>query len=290
MKNAGNDSIHEQYLVCGGYRTRIVTAGDPNAPAVLLLHDGAWGASADATWHRVIPLLAADRYVIAPDMLGYGGSDKVVFLDRSSHSFRIDHLTAVLEALHVEGSIDVVGNSFGGAVALRALAVDGAFPIRSAVSIAGSGGPWRTATAAAELPHWDGTREDLSRIAHLLLDETDHFDEVVDRRMHWATQPGHARSVMAPTLPIPDSLRVRVDDPWPEQIRGISTPVLLVRCRRDELLEPEWAASVAAVLPRVFVVNIDHKHSPNVDLPVEVVALLRRFWSGSLVIENPVLV
>ncbi|MFC0246976.1 alpha/beta fold hydrolase [Citricoccus parietis] len=272
-------AITERTVEASGFQTRVLEAGDRNAPAVLLLHDGAWGASADVTWSRMIPLLAQDRYVVAPDMLGYGDADKAVFLDRSSHSFRIKHLTALLTTLGLTDPIDVVGNSFGGAVALRALVAPGAFPIRSAVSIAGSGGPWRTETAIRELSEWDGTREDLARVTGLLIDRTPHFEEMLDSRLHWASQPGHVRAVRAPTGLVPDRLRVRVDDPWPEQLQGCLTPTLLVRCTRDELLEKEWATHVAEAHPHAQVVEIDHRHSPNVDLPDETTEIIRAFWT-----------
>lgn len=273
--------ITERQIRSGSYSTRVLLAGDPAAPPLLLLHDGAWGASSDVTWERAIPFLATDRYVVAPDMLGFGGTDKAVFLDRSPHSFRIEHLAGVLEALDVTGPVDVVGNSFGGAVALRALAADPGFPIRTAVSIAGSGGPWRTTTAIEELGHWDGSREDLARVLRLLLDETAHFEEILDRRVRWASVPGHIRAVMAPTTTIPAAVRVAIDDPWPRQLEGVDTPVLLVRCTRDELLEHQWATNVAAALTHASVVDVDHRHSPNVDRPEEIVAILRDFWAGT---------
>ena len=62
------------------YLEKVAQAG---APVIVLLHDGAWGASADVTWDRTLSFIPDDLRVIAPDLLGFGGSDKVVFLDRS---------------------------------------------------------------------------------------------------------------------------------------------------------------------------------------------------------------
>ncbi|MGC5614791.1 alpha/beta fold hydrolase [Georgenia sp. Z1491] len=274
-----HESITETQLECGGYSTRILLAGPADAEPVLLLHDGAWGGSADVSWEYVIPELARDRRVIAPDLLGFGGSDKIVFLDRSPHSFRIKHIASVLAELGVRAPVDVVGNSFGGATGLRALAGPDTFPIRSLVSIAGTGGGWRTEKSLGELGEWDGTREDLARIAALLVDtDTAHFESYLDRRLHWASQSGHARSVLAPAIKIPHHLRSKVEDSWPDQLRGITTPTLLVRCARDVLLFPEWADRVAEALVDARIVEVDHLHAPNLDRPDEVVSVVRDFW------------
>lgn len=267
----------ESHVRAGGFRTRVLEAGDREAPPVLLLHDGAWGGSSSGSWDAVIPQLAKTHRVIAPDMLGFGGTDKAVFFDRSPHSFRIAHLGELMRTLCVDRPVHVVGNSFGGAVALRAVAEGRALWIRSATSVAGSGGPWRTAKAISELGHWDGGRDDLTRIADLLVDRFEGYQDHVDERLRWAAVPGHARSVLAPTLAIPDTLRVAVDDPWPAQLEGVDVPLLLVRCLRDELLEPTWAAHVAAAAKDARVVEIDDRHAPNIDRPGEFLSVLLPF-------------
>jgi pimeloyl-ACP methyl ester carboxylesterase len=158
----------------------------------------------------MIPALAENFYVLAPDMLGFGGTDKAVFLDRSSHAYRTAHLTSFLDTVGVEGPVDVVGNSFGGALALRALVGPERMNIKSVVSISGSGGPWRTQTAIDELGRWDGTISDLARVVNLLIDDGDAYDAHLAERMDWASAPGHVRAIRAPSLPLPDSLRPRI--------------------------------------------------------------------------------
>jgi pimeloyl-ACP methyl ester carboxylesterase len=68
-------------------------AGDPGRPAVVLLH----GAPASSFMYRnLIPLLAGDYHVIAPDYLGFGLSD-VPAVDEFDYTF--DTLTYSVEAL-----------------------------------------------------------------------------------------------------------------------------------------------------------------------------------------------
>ena len=60
---------HEQ--VIAGARIAWREAGDPDAPVLLLVH----GLIEDSrTWNAVIPALAEHHRVIAPDLLGHGGS------------------------------------------------------------------------------------------------------------------------------------------------------------------------------------------------------------------------
>jgi pimeloyl-ACP methyl ester carboxylesterase len=92
-----------------------VIAGPPNraAPALLLLHG--IGDSSD-TWRDLVPVLARDHMVIAPDLLGHGRSDKPR-ADYSISAFA-NGLRDLLGILGVE-SASVVGHSLGGGVAMQ---------------------------------------------------------------------------------------------------------------------------------------------------------------------------
>jgi pimeloyl-ACP methyl ester carboxylesterase len=68
------DNFQNETATVNGIRLHYWLGGDPAGPPVLLWH-GFPGTS--YTWHRVMPLLAKAGYaVLAPDMRGYGDSDK----------------------------------------------------------------------------------------------------------------------------------------------------------------------------------------------------------------------
>lgn len=90
-----------------GYRM----AGD--GPAILLIH-GMAGSS--RTWKEVLPLLARDYTVIAPDLLGHGESAKPLG-DYSLGAFA-SGLRDFLGVLGIE-RVTVVGQSLGGGVAMQ---------------------------------------------------------------------------------------------------------------------------------------------------------------------------
>jgi pimeloyl-ACP methyl ester carboxylesterase len=89
-----------------------------SGPTVLLVHDGAPGADSISCWYRCLDALAAEFRVLAVDMIGFGANARA---PRSgfdfSHEARVVQLLEFLAVMEV-GSVDVVGFSLGGAVAL----------------------------------------------------------------------------------------------------------------------------------------------------------------------------
>lgn len=268
----------EKWIEAGGYRTRYLEAGKPGDAPLVLLHDGAWGGASSVTWNRVIPLLSDTFHVLAPDLLGFGGTDKAVFVDRAQYEPRMRHVRALLEALGIEKPPHLVGNSFGGSLALRWLADSESAPVRSVVAVCGTGGPWRSELSKSELAHWDGTEQDLRRVVELLIDDSQGFQDHLSERMRWASSSGHYRAVMAVSTPLPPALaRPRPDDGWPHQLSHTKVPVMLVAGRDDVLLDPKWTAYLTEVVPHARVELLDGKHAPNVDRPGELTTLLRDF-------------
>jgi pimeloyl-ACP methyl ester carboxylesterase len=86
-------------------------AGD--GPAILLIH-GIAGSS--QTWEQVIPLLARDHTVLAPDLVGHGESAKPP--GDYSLGAQASALRDFLSLLDIE-RVTVVGQSFGGGVAMQ---------------------------------------------------------------------------------------------------------------------------------------------------------------------------
>jgi len=103
--------VEQGRLPAGGIGTHYLKAG--RGPCLVLLH-GAGGSSLN--WAPVMAALAAKCCVIAPDMVGYGESDKpAVVYDRP---FFAAWLTHFLDALGLEKPT-ILGHSQGGAVALQ---------------------------------------------------------------------------------------------------------------------------------------------------------------------------
>ncbi|WP_432989554.1 alpha/beta fold hydrolase [Dactylosporangium sp. CA-233914] len=269
-------AIKRDQISVGGLVTSFLSAGSPSAHPLLLLHDGAWGGSAEASWINVIPTLAEYYRVIAPDLYGYGASSKMVQLDVAPYEFRLRQVAALLDALRLEDRpAHLIGNSFGGAMALRAATLPWfSWRIRTAVSIAGTGGPYRTKEALAALSHFDGSQADMLRIVRLLTGHFPAIDEHVELRLRDARDPGHYRAVAAAGLATPFEGTPRPHDDYPRSLRTVRTPLALVSGRQDNLVEPDWAHRIAEHAPSCTVYEIDAKHSPNISDPETTATLL----------------
>jgi len=102
-------------------------------PVCLLVHGT--GASTH-TWRDVLPLLARDYDVLAPDLPGHGFSDPIAAPDRPTLPGMAAALSALLKAEHAEPEI-VIGHSAGAAILAR-MALDGRIRPRHLVSLNGA--------------------------------------------------------------------------------------------------------------------------------------------------------
>ncbi|MDX1269635.1 MAG: alpha/beta fold hydrolase, partial [Oceanisphaera sp.] len=105
-------------ITAGGYQTNVHEHGE--GFPLMLIHGSGPGVTAWANWRLVMPELARQRRVIAPDMLGFGYSERPANPDYQRDVW-VEHAIGVLDALGIEQA-DLVGNSFGGGIAL-ALAI-----------------------------------------------------------------------------------------------------------------------------------------------------------------------
>jgi len=181
-----------QYRYIHGYRRAFIHVG--RGPALLLIHG--IGDSSE-TWRDIIPRLAEQHTVIAPDLLGHGRSDK----PRADYSVAA-YANAMRDLISVLGvdRVTVVGHSLGGGVAMQ-FAYQ--YPERcERLVLVSSGGvcpevnPFLRLAAAPNtdlvlpLLRWSGTR----RLAHLLFEalrllDTDLGVDAVDLMRLFETLP-----------------------------------------------------------------------------------------------------
>mgnify|MGYP003343354768 CR=1 FL=1 len=83
---------------------------------VLLLHGSGPGVSAYANWRLTMPALATRMRVLAPDLVGFGYTERPDGVSYVVETWR-RHIVGFLDALGIERA-SVVGNSWGGGLAL----------------------------------------------------------------------------------------------------------------------------------------------------------------------------
>lgn len=98
-----------------GIATNYHDEGD-GAP-VVLIHGSGPGVTGWANWRNAIPALARSFRVIAPDILGFGYTERPEGVEYNATTWT-DHLVGLLDTLGL-GRVSIVGNSFGGSLALN---------------------------------------------------------------------------------------------------------------------------------------------------------------------------
>jgi pimeloyl-ACP methyl ester carboxylesterase len=247
--------------------------GDP----IVLLHGGEFGVNADIAWERNVAALAEHYRVLAPDMLGFGESAKVVDFN-DGRGMRIRHIARFCEMVGVE-SAHFVGNSMG-AVNLFVDTTSDApkLPVRSMVTICGGGEIKRNEHSAA-LYDYDATPEGMRRIVEALFHDPCYpaDDDYVRRRYESSIAPGAWEALAAarfrrPGLdapPLPSSTRA---------YERIAVPTLVVEGGGDKLLPSGWAAQIADQIAGArSAVIANAGHCPQIEQADAVNELLLRF-------------
>ncbi|MGV0698187.1 alpha/beta fold hydrolase [Mycolicibacter sinensis] len=272
--------IERKTVAVDGLSTSYLEAGDPAAPAVVLLHGGEFGAGAEIGWERNITTLAQRHRVLAPDLLGFGESAKVIDFN-DGRGMRIRHVARFCAQLGVE-SADFVGNSMG-AIMLLVDATSAAplLPVRRLVAICG-GGEIQQNEHMAALYDYDATLPAMRRIVAALFHDPAYpaDEDYVRRRYESSTAPGAWEAIAAARFRRPGA----EPPPPPPNSRAyerISVPVLVVEGGCDKLLPPGWASQIADQISKGRSVVVDAAgHCPQIEQAEQVNRLLLDFCSG----------
>jgi haloalkane dehalogenase len=104
------------YVTVNGVRIHYVDEGARYAEPVLLLHgEPSWSY----LYRKMLPVLTAAGYrTIAPDLVGFGRSDKPAGREDYSYQRHMDWITGLIESLDLQ-SINLVCQDWGGLIGLR---------------------------------------------------------------------------------------------------------------------------------------------------------------------------
>lgn len=232
-------------------------------PAVVMLHGGGPGASGVTNYSRNIDALAQQFRVIVPDMPGYGRSAKGV--DQSDpFGYLANMIRGLLDALDVD-SAHLVGNSYGGAAALR-LAID--IPQRvGKLVLMGPGGIGTTRTPPTAglkslLSYYGGDGPSRDKLAtfirdYLVYDGASVPDELIDLRYTASIDP---EVVANPPLRRPSGLRAlwRMDLTRDSRLRTLTTPTLVLWGRDDKVNRPSGGPMLLNMMPNAELVMTSH--------------------------------
>ena len=236
-------------IVANGIRTNLHDAGTGHP--LLLIHGSGPGVSAWANGRATIPVLARNSRVIAPDMVGFGYSDRLD-LEHGESRYDMDTWTAqaigVLDALDIPQA-DLVGNSFGGALAIG-LAIRHPTRVRRLV-LMGSVGVQFPITPGLDAV-W-GYTPSPARM-RTLLDVFAHdprlaTDELAQLRYEASIRPGIQESFAA-MFPAPRQRWIEAMASSETDIRAIPHQTLVVHGREDRVIPLSNSCTLFDWIPR----------------------------------------
>jgi 2-hydroxymuconate-semialdehyde hydrolase len=218
-------------IVAAGIETNYHDVGS-GAP-VLLIHGSGPGVTAWANWRLVLPELSKICRAIAPDMVGFGYTDRPAGIQYSTDGW-VDHAIGLLDALGIEQT-DLIGNSFGGAIAL-ALAIRHPQRVRRLVLMGSVGVPFEI---TPELDAVWGYEPSLAAMRGLLdifaHDRSLVNDELAELRYQASIRPGFQESFSA-MFPAPRQRWVDAMASAEADIRAIKHKTLVVHGRDDRVI------------------------------------------------------
>jgi 2-hydroxymuconate-semialdehyde hydrolase len=218
-------------ISAGGIETNVHDRGE--GPPVLLIHGSGPGVSAWANWRLTIPALASAYRVIAPDMVGFGFSDRPKGVEYRKETW-VRQAIGLLDALGIPKA-HVVGNSFGGAIAL-ALAVRhpdrvGRLAVMGSVGVPFPISPGLDAVWGYE-PSFEAMRKLLDVFAY---DRSLVNDELAELRYRASIRPGFQESFAA-MFPAPRQRWVDALASTEAEIRAIPHEAMIIHGRDDRVI------------------------------------------------------
>ena len=279
-------TLENKWVKAGSFNTRYVEAGKLGNPKIMMLHDGAFGASAKLCYSALIAELESDYHIFAPDLLGYGATDKAYFFDRSPLDGRLRHLEDFIDALGIDEAL-YVGCSFGGSLTIRALLeADNPLRMRGGFSIAGTGGPYRTAEGLAALGAYKPDEEGAKNLVGLLVDNMANRDEQIAGRLEESKRPGHWEALSAPRFRSEDFPRTIPADTLFDDLANLELPLRLLECSKDALMEKGWSETMSKLSPQISAVSLDVGHLANLEDPKTTAGLIHEFYKTLPVLDQ----
>jgi pimeloyl-ACP methyl ester carboxylesterase len=262
-------------ITVGDIRTHFLEAG--SGPDLILLHGGEFGASAEITWRYNIDALAQRFHIVAPDILGWGQTDKLYsFSDPAG--LRIKHLQRLLEILGI-GKAYFVGNSAGGGLVLRAsVRQPPPLQIRKMVTICGNASVFKT-NSQADLENYHPSLENMKRIVALLYhDPKWQTEENIRERYESSIIPGAWEALSAARLRSPVHQTRSTTDEFVRQLSQLNIPLLIMSCEHDPLNQRDWDINFQKIVPGSRMHRFRHSaHEPQIEEATEFNRLLIEF-------------
>ena len=237
-------AFESRTIDAGGIETSYLEAG--SGETVLMLHGSGPGVSALANWQHNIPTLAQRFHVLAPDIVGFGTTERPEDIVYSLRTWT-DHIWAFMNAHGIEKA-RVIGNSLGGRIALQ-MATDHPDRIAKMVLMGTPAVGMTPTEGLAALRAYEPSHEAMRALLrnYFAVDPAMITDDLVKIRYEASIADGAYEAYRAMFL---DPRHAGSDLGITEnEVRAIATPALLIHGREDKVVPLQVSLTMVGLLP-----------------------------------------
>lgn len=231
--------------VAAGIRTNYHDLGEGSP--VVLIHGSGPGVSAWANWRLAMPQLAKTRRALAPDMVGFGYTDRPEGIRYTLDQW-VEHAVGFLDALDL-AQVDLVGNSFGGALSL-ALAVRHPGRVRRLVLMGAAGLRFELTPGLDAVWGYTPSVENMKRImGWFAFDQALLNDDLARMRYEASARPG-VQEAWDAMFPAPRQRWVDALATPEERLKELPHETLVLHGREDRVIPLSNSLRLADIVPR----------------------------------------
>ena len=222
-------------VVANGIKTNYLEDG--KGTPVVFVHGSGPGVTAYANWRLVMPGLAPHYRTLAPDMVGFGYTDRPAGVTYNVQTWA-DQTIGFMDALDIQ-TASVVGNSFGGGIALR-MATQHPERIDKLVLMGSMGVSFPITDGLDRVWGYQPSVQNMKAMLGIFAysPELRDDDELARVRYEASIQPGF-QEAFSSMFPAPRQRSVEAMTTPDEELRKISKETLIVHGRDDKVIPLE---------------------------------------------------
>ncbi|MBM4763068.1 alpha/beta hydrolase [Bacillus sp. B15-48] len=244
-------SYQTEILETGRFQTFYCEAGQENEEVIVFLHGSGPGANSVSNWQHILPDLAKDYHVIAPDMYGFGNTKHPEGCPKTFWEWtqcRVDQLLELLDKKDIH-EFSLVGNSMGGYVSLN-IVMHSPARVKKVLLMGSAGGE---APPTPEIQRMVGfyknpTFENLRNLTTWFVYDPatiqDSLEDILKIRYETIQREEIRHSYLHNMFPMPGEILIP-----PNALRQMKQPFLLLQGLNDRFVPKESSISMMEHLP-----------------------------------------
>lgn len=219
-------------IATAGYMTNYHDQG--SGTPMLMLHGSGAGVTGWANWRGQIPALAPQFRVIAPDLIGFGYTERPANFQYRFMDTWVDQVLALLDALKLDQA-HIVGNSFGGSLAL-AVAVRAPKRVGRIVLMGSGGVPAPVTPELDQLWGYKPSPANMKKIMSIMaFNQSLVSDEIAEMRYRATMRPG-VQEAFEHLFPPPRQRWLDAQIVADDKLRALPHSVMIVHGREDRVV------------------------------------------------------